>query len=106
MPAAFTNVSSVGVGTSTVIVYTATEKTILIGCNIANTISQIATVSLILNDGVNDVFVKKNFSIAAGFNDEVMKGNKIVLKVGDKIKAVASSASSVDIVLSLFTGVA
>jgi hypothetical protein len=54
---------------------------------------------------VNDIYVKKNFRIEAGFSDEVMKGNKIVLKVGDSIKAVAGIASSVDIVLSLLTGV-
>lgn len=104
MPASFTNVSSVDVGTSPVIVFTATEKSVLIGCNIANTIGQNVTVSLILNDSV-DIFVKKNFTIAPGFNDEIMKGNKIVLKVGDKIKAASSSASSVDVILSLITGV-
>jgi len=107
MPASFTSVSSIGVGTSLRTIYTATENSVLIGCNIANSTNQIAVVSLILHDSVEeeDVFIKKNFSIGAGFNDEVMKGNKIVLKVGDQIKAIAASASSADIILSLLTGI-
>lgn len=105
MPATFTNVSSVGVGTSTVTVYTATANSVVIGCNIANRTNQIAAVDLILNDSGDDVFIKKNFAIPGGSNDEVMKGNKIVLKVGDQIKAVAASESSVDIILSLLTGI-
>ena len=101
----FTNVSEADIGTTPVTLYTASQKTVLIGCNMSNTINQITPVSLILNDGVNDIYVKKNFRIEAGFSDEIMKGNKIVLKVGDSIKAVAGIASSVDIVLSLLTGV-
>lgn len=107
MAATFTNVSSVGVGTSTVTIYTATANTVLIGCNVANRTNQIAVVSLMLYDSgpEEDVFIKKNFSIAAGFSDEIMKGNKIVLKAGDQIKAVAAADSSADIILSLLTGI-
>ena len=71
----------------------------------SNVINQIVPVSLIFNDGSNDVYIKKNFRIENGFSDEIMKGNKIVLDVGDSIKASAAIDSSVDVVLSLLTGV-
>ena len=102
---AFANVSATSVGITPITLYTATEKTVVIGCNVSNIIGQIVPVSLTLNDGVNDIYIKKDFRIENGFNDEVMKGNKIVLEVGDSIKASASIDSSVDIVLSLLTGV-
>jgi len=102
---AFANVSATGVGTTPVTLYTATEKTVVIGCNASNVTNQIVPVSIILNDGANDIYIKKNFRIENGFNDEVMKGNKIVLEIGDSLKASASIDSSVDIVLSLLTGV-
>ena len=102
---AFSNVSATGIGTTPSTIFTATEKTVVIGCNMSNVINQIVPVSLIFNDGSNDVYIKKNFRIENGFSDEIMKGNKIVLGVGDSIKASASIDSSVDVVLSLLTGV-
>ena len=102
---AFSNVSAVGIGTTPSTIFTATEKTVVIGCNMSNVINQIVPVSLIFNDGSNDVYIKKNFRIENGFSDEIMKGNKIVLGVGDSIKASAAIDSSVDVVLSLLTGV-
>jgi hypothetical protein len=101
----FTNVAVTGVGTTLTTLFTATEKTVLIGCNVSNTINQIVPISLILNDGSNDVYIKKNFRIENGFSDEVMRGNKIVLQVGDSIKAESAIDLSADIVLSLLTGV-
>ena len=101
----FSNVSATGIGTTPSTIYTATEKTVVIGCNMSNVINQIVPVSIILNDGSNDVYIKKNFRIENGFSDEIMKGNKIVLDVGDSIKASAAIDSSVDVVLSLLTGV-
>jgi len=101
----FSNVSATGISTTPSTIYTATEKTVLIGCNLANTINQVVPVDLIFNDGSTDVYIKKNLRIENGFSDEIMKGNKIVLEVGDSIKAVAAIDSSVDIVLSLLTGV-
>jgi hypothetical protein len=102
---AFSNVSATGIGTTPSTIFTATEKTVVIGCNMSNVINQIVPVSLIFNDGSNDVYIKKNFRIENGFSDEIMKGNKIVLDVGDSIKASAAIDSSVDVVLSLLTGV-
>ena len=101
----FTNVAVTGIGTTPTTLFTATEKTVLIGCNVSNTINQIVPISLILNDGSNDVYIKKNFRIENGFSDEVMRGNKIVLQVGDSIKAESAIDLSADIVLSLLTGV-
>jgi len=102
---AFSNVSATGIGTTPSTIFTATEKTVVIGCNMSNVINQIVPVSLIFNDGSNDVYIKKNFRIENGFSDEIMKGNKIVLDVGDSIKASSAIDSSVDVVLSLLTGV-
>lgn len=101
----FSNISLSGIGTTPTTLFTATEKTVVIGCNMSNVINQIVPVSVILNDGSNDVYIKKNFRIENGFNDEIMKGNKIVLEIGDSIKASAAVDSSVDVVLSLLTGV-
>jgi hypothetical protein len=102
---AFSNVSATGIGTTPSTLFTATEKTVVIGCNMSNVINQIVPVNIILNDGSNDVYIKKNFRIENGFSDEIMRGNKIVLDVGDSIKASAAIDSSVDVVLSLLTGV-
>jgi hypothetical protein len=102
---AFSNVSATGIGTTPSTLFTATAKTVVIGCNVSNVINQIVPINIILNDGSNDVHIKKNFRIENGFSDEIMRGNKIVLDVGDSIKASAAIDSSVDVVLSLLTGV-
>lgn len=103
--AAFTNVPVSGIGTTASIVFTATEKSILIGCNLCNTTNQIVPASVILNSANIDVFIRKNFQIATGLSDEIMRGNKIVLKIGDSIKVQSSIDDSIDVVLSILTGV-
>jgi hypothetical protein len=102
---AFTNVPVSGIGTIANTVFTATEKSILIGCNLCNTTNQTVPASVILNSANTDVFIRKNFNIATGSSDEIMKGNKIVLKIGDSIKVQSSMNDSIDVVLSILTGV-
>lgn len=102
---AFTNVPASGIGKTASTVYTATEKCVLIGCNLSNIINQIVPVSIILNDGVTDTYIRKNFRIENGFSEEIMKGNKIVLQAGDSIKVQSAIDDSVDVILSILTGV-
>jgi len=102
---AFINVPTSNIGTIASTVYTASEKCVIIGCNLSNTIGQIVPVSVILNNGVTDTYIRKNFRIEAGFSDEIMKGNKIVLQEGDSIKVQSLIDNSIDVVLSILTGV-
>jgi len=101
----FITASAKDVGTTPVTVYTATETTVLIGCNVANTLNTITPVDIIYNDGTNDYYIRKNYRIENGFNEEVMKGNKIVLVIGNTISVKSGIDASVDVVLSLLSGV-
>jgi hypothetical protein len=101
----FITASAKDVGTTQVTVYTATETTVLIGCNVANTTSTIVPIDILYNDGSNDYYIRKNFRVENGFNEEVMKGNKIVLVAGNTISVKSGLDASVDVVLSLLSGV-
>ena len=87
-------------------VYTATTKAILIGCNITNIKGSIVPVDIILRQSGGDTYIKKQFRIENGTSEEIMKGNKLVLAAGDSIVAKGIVSNSVDVILSLLTGVA
>lgn len=101
----FITASAKDVGTTPVVVYTATETTVLIGCNITNILNTITPIDIIYNDGVNDYYIRKNFRIENGYTEEIMKGNKIVLVAGNTISVKSGIDLSIDVVLSLLSGV-
>jgi len=101
----FKNATSSGIGTTEAIVYTATTKSIVIGCNISNIYGSIVPVDLILRKDNTDTCIKKQLRIPNGESVEIMKGNKIVLSQGESIVAKGYVDNSIDIILSLLTGV-
>lgn len=102
----FINATSRNVGVSEVVVYTAATKAILIGCNITNVKGTIVPVDIIVRRSGSDTYLKKQFRIENGISEEIMKGNKLVLAVGDSIVAKGVVSNSVDVILSLLSGVA
>ncbi len=101
----FITASATNVGTSLTTVYTATDTCVLIGLNVANTTTTTVPIDVVMNNGISDVYVRKNFRIDTGSNAEVMAGNKIVLTSGNTIAVKSGVDDSVDVVLSLLSGV-
>ena len=108
MATSFINATAVNVGTTESVVYTtpAGVKAILIGCNLANKTGAILPVSLILRKQSGDAFIVMNKRVGNGDNEEVMRGNKMVLASGDQIVAVSGDDNAFDVVASILTGVA
>lgn len=80
-------------------------KAILIGCNLANKTGGVLPVSLILTKGTADSYIVKNLRVGNGENQEVMKGNKLVLASGDVLSAESAIDNAFDVVASILTGV-
>jgi hypothetical protein len=102
----FINATSRNIGTSEVVVYTAATKAILIGCNITNVTGSIVPVDIILRKSGNDTYIKKQLRIENGISEEIMKGNKLVFAVGDSLVVKGYVSNSIDVILSLLSGVA
>lgn len=107
MATAFTNATVNNVGTADSIVYTAVGvKAILIGCNVANKTGGVLPVNLILRKTTGDTYIVRNKRVENGANEEIMRGNKLVLLPGDAIVATSGLDNSFDVVASILTGVA
>lgn len=108
MATSFINATVSGVGTAEAVVYTAPAgvKAILIGCNLANRTGGTLPISLILRKSGGDIYIVKNKRVANGENEEVMRGNKMVVASGDQIVAVSNDDNAFDVVASILTGVA
>lgn len=105
MATTFTNAIANGVGTTETIVYTATEKAIVIGCSISNLISSTVPFTIKTRRGSTDTYVHKDKRIEAGDPFELMKGNKLVLLAGDKLIVSSKVDASLDVVFSILQGV-
>lgn len=107
MATSFINAVARNVGTAESVVYTvpALTKAILIGCNLANKADTALPVNLILRKASGDTYIVKNKRVVNGENDEVMKGNKMVLQTGDQLIASTTLASGFDVVASILEGV-
>lgn len=93
------------IGTSAATLYTcpAATKTIIIGmtCSNIHTNTQI-NVDIYLTSSSNDYYIIKNASIAVGGTLVPIGGEqKVILEPGDIIKAVSTTASSLDIIMSI-----
>lgn len=108
MATAFTNAIANNVGTADSVVYTAPAgvKAILIGCNVANKTGGVLPVSLILRKTGGDTYIVKGKRVDNGANEEIMRGNKLVLLPGDAIVATSGLDNGFDVVASILTGVA
>lgn len=100
---AFKSKAKAAVGTSLVSVYTvpANTSSIIIGLNIAcvATSSVVADIIIDKTSG-DDANLIKNIPIPTGSSFEVLSGQKIVLEVGDIVKARCDTAGGMDILLS------
>jgi hypothetical protein len=105
MATTFTNAISNNVGTTEVISFTASEKSIVIGGSITNKTTSTVPFTLILRRGSTDSYIQKDRRITAAEPFELMKGNKLVLSTGDKLVVSAKVANSVDAVFSILQGV-
>ena len=93
------------IGTSATTLYTcpAATKTIIIGmtCSNVHTNTQINT-DIFLTSGSNDYHIIKNGTIAVGGTLVPIGGEqKVILEPGDIIKAKSTTASSMDVIMSI-----
>jgi hypothetical protein len=101
----FTNAIANAVGTAEVVVFTAADKSIVIGCSVSNLKSTTIPFTIKMRRGSADTYVHKDKRIEAGEPFELMKGNKLVLNAGDKLIVSALVDSSLDVVFSILQGV-
>lgn len=102
----FTNAFASDVGINEVTIFTATNKCILIGCNIANKTGSVLPISVYLENTGGDVsYIVKDVRVTNGENFEAIQGGKLVLLPGDQLKAITVEADAFDLIASLLTGV-
>lgn len=108
MATSFINATARNVGNGETVVYTVPTgtKAILIGCNVANKTGGILPISLILRKTGGDTYISNNKRIGNGENEELMRGNKLVLTAGDAIVAASVLDNSFDVIASILVGVA
>ena len=105
MATSFINASANAVGTTEQVVFTATDKSIVIGCSINNLLATTVPITIKLRRGVQDTYIQKDKRIEAGDPFELMKGNKVVLASGDKLVVSSKVDSSIDVLFSILQGV-
>jgi hypothetical protein len=105
MAATFSSIIVNNIGTAEVIAYTALSKTIIIGCSLANKLTSTVPGSIWIRRSAVDSYVIKDTRIDTGAAYELNKGNKLVLGVGDSVIASAAIDNSMDLTLSILSGV-
>ena len=63
-------------------------------------------VSLILRKSTGDAYIVKDKRVGNGENEEVIKGNKIILLPGDQLISISVDANAFDAIASILAGVA
>ena len=97
---------SQGIGTSATAIgsYTvgAATQTTVIGLTCANVTTTAVTVDVILNDGTTNTYIVKGATVPSGGSLVVVGGDqKVVLEPNDSVTVTASTASSVDAIMSI-----
>jgi hypothetical protein len=105
MATIFINTISNTVGTTEVIAFTATEKSMLVGGTVVNLLGSTVPFNLKLRRGATDVYLHKGKRIATGETFALEESRKTVLSVGDKLVVSADVDSAVDVVFSILQGV-
>jgi hypothetical protein len=105
MATTFTNAIARAVGTTETIVFTATDKSIVIGCSITNLLSTTVPITIKIRRGTTDTYVHKGKRVESGEPFELMKGNKLVLAASDKLIVSSKVDSSLDVIFSILQGV-
>lgn len=98
----FKNSFAKDLGTSAVVVYSATTQTTIIGLTLANTTTSVITVDVYVNSASTNYYLVKGATVPAGGALVPVGGDqKLVLESGDSLRAVSSLASSVDVICSV-----
>jgi hypothetical protein len=105
MTTSFTNAIANAVGTTEQVVFTATNKSIVIGCSVTNLLSTAVTFTIKLRRGSTDTYVHKDKRVESGEPFELMKGNKLVLVAGDKLIVSSKVNTGIDVIFSILQGV-
>jgi hypothetical protein len=105
MATIFINTISTNVGTTEVVAFTATEKSMLVGGTVVNLIGSTVPFNLKLRRGATDVYLHKGKRVEVGETFALDASRKTVLSTGDKLVVSADADTSVDIVFSILQGV-
>lgn len=105
MATSFTNATAKAVGITDVDVFTAIEKSIVIGGSIANLLSTTVPFTIKVRRGSEIIYVHKDKRIESGEPFELNKGNKLVLLPDDVLVVNSKLAASIDAVFSILQGV-
>lgn len=101
----FKSYTKANIGISQQDVYTVPGATtsVVIGFCLANTTANTVTADVFINKAtaVDDVYLVKGIEIPTGTLYDFNAGNKIILETGDKIQITSSTASSVDVIVSV-----
>lgn len=103
----FTSVITETIGEDEVVIYQSPTgiKSIIIGCSVANKTTGSLPITIKIKRGNTTGYYVKNKKINTGDNDELMKGNKIVLLSGDQLIASSVEIDSFSALVSALTGV-
>jgi hypothetical protein len=105
MATSFTNAIANAVGITEQIVFTAADKSIVVGCSITNLLSTTVPITIKVRRGTTDTYIHKDKRVESGEPFELMKGNKLVLAASDKLIVSSKVDSSIDVVFSILQGV-
>jgi hypothetical protein len=93
-----------GIGTTPQTVFIAGEKTVLVGCNTANTTKYDLPFNLFIERDSEVFYIVKELPCNGGRNVEVIQG-KLLLMAGDILKTSSALDNSFDIAVSVLSGV-
>jgi hypothetical protein len=102
----FKSYTKANIGTSTTDAYTVPASTtaVVIGLVLSNTTGDHISVDVILNKSnvsADDAYLVRSLPIPNGSSFEYISGSKLILETGDKIQTTSSTASSLDVVVSV-----
>ena len=100
----FKSITKASVGTVTQDVYTVpgATTTVVIGFCLSNRTGSNVTADVFIDKSTgDDVYIVKGILIPDGSLYDFNAGNKIILQTGDKIQVTSSTASSVDVIVSV-----
>jgi hypothetical protein len=100
----FKSVGTNAIGTVKTTTYTAPSvtTTTVIGLSVANILTTVTSVDIILGKGASEFYIIKNAPIMPGGTLVVVGGDqKLVLETGNTIKVVSTVAASVDVIVSI-----